>query len=158
MNKGSRTKKPMVLVVEDAEDSRVMYIDYLVYAGFAALGAQNGVEAVAIAHEHTPDVIVMDLSLPTMDGWEATALLKRNPETQSIPIIALTGHGESPYRKRAADAGVDLFLMKPCLPSDLALHVKNVLATGPKRRMSAQRQRVSVEAPPASRRRGRRSS
>ena len=83
---------PLILVVDDYQDAREMYAEYLQYSGFRVAEAKNGNEAVAQARSLKPDLILMDLSLPGMDGWEATRVLKADEETRHIPIVALTGH------------------------------------------------------------------
>jgi CheY-like chemotaxis protein len=82
----------LILVVDDYQDAREMYAEYLQYSGFRVAEAKNGNEAVAQARSLKPDLILMDLSLPGMDGWEATRVLKADEETRHIPIVALTGH------------------------------------------------------------------
>jgi two-component system, cell cycle response regulator DivK len=113
------TTPPMILVVDDFEDNRVMYVEYLQFQGFRVAEAVNGADAVARTIELLPALVVMDLSLPVMDGWEATRRLKSNPLTQHIVIIALSGHAEAAHAKRALDAGCDDFVAKPCLPENL---------------------------------------
>ena len=83
---------PLILVVDDYQDAREMYAEYLQYSGFRVAEAKNGNEAVAQARSLRPDLILMDLSLPGMDGWEATRVLKADDATKHIPIVALTGH------------------------------------------------------------------
>jgi two-component system, cell cycle response regulator DivK len=119
-----RTRAPLVLVVDDAEDTRAFYVEYLRDAGIRAEEARDGSDALEKARELHPTLIVMDMSMPGLDGIEATRLLKDDESTSNISIIALTGHGEQELRERAAAAGVDLFLTKPCLPLELLLHVK----------------------------------
>ena len=114
----------LVLVVDDFEDNRTMYAEYLAAAGYRALMAEDGAEAVAIATAEMPDVIVLDLSMPGMDGWEAAARLKANERTRGIIIIALTGHAEARHYAKAKSAGCDYFLAKPCLPQDLEAHIE----------------------------------
>ena len=82
----------LVLLVDDYQDAREMYAEYLQYSGFRVAEAKNGNEAVSQARSLKPDLILMDLSLPGMDGWEATRVLKADEETRHIPIVALTGH------------------------------------------------------------------
>src|SRR5436853_1384595 len=84
--------KPRVLVVDDYPDAREMYGEYLEYSGYEVVQAANGVEALQRAVDDAPDIILMDLSLPVMDGWEATRRLKADARTASIPVVALTGH------------------------------------------------------------------
>src|SRR2546430_2241223 len=83
---------PLVLVVDDYQDAREMVAEYLAYTGFRVAEARNGAEAIEKAQSVSPDLILMDLSLPVMDGWEATRRLKADARTKKIPIIALTGH------------------------------------------------------------------
>jgi two-component system cell cycle response regulator DivK len=120
--------KPLVLVVDDFQDNREMYCEYLAFAGFRVIEAANGQEAVDQAFEKLPDVIIMDLSLPVMDGWEATRLLKRDERTRTIPVVALTGHALAGHSKGARDAGCDAFLAKPCLPDQLVAEIRRMLA------------------------------
>jgi CheY-like chemotaxis protein len=84
--------QPLVLIVDDFEDNREMYAEYLSYSGYRVEQASDGEQAVELAQRIRPDVVVMDLSLPVMDGWEATRRLKSDPRTRNIPVIALTGH------------------------------------------------------------------
>ncbi|MDB5212381.1 MAG: transcriptional regulator [Myxococcaceae bacterium] len=121
---GSAPQPPLVLVVDDFEDNRTMYLEFLEFNGFRVAEAVNGQEAVDRAIELMPAVVVMDLSLPVMDGWEATRRLKANPKTKDIIVIALTGHAEAAHAKRARDAGCDDFVAKPCLPEELAAKVR----------------------------------
>lgn len=118
---------PLVLVVDDFEDNRAMYVEYLQFQGLRVAEAVNGAEAVARAKELLPAIIIMDLSLPVMDGWEATRRIKSNAKTRHITVIALTGHAEPAHAKRARDAGCDDFLAKPCLPDDLLAKVREHL-------------------------------
>jgi CheY-like chemotaxis protein len=111
--------RPLVLVVEDFDDARDMYRDYLDFAGFRVETARDGREAIEKARAMDPDLILMDLSLPIMDGWEATRRLKRDPATAHLRVIALTAWVLSDQAKRAREAGCDGFIAKPCLPSDL---------------------------------------
>lgn len=119
---------PLVLIVDDFEDNRAMYVEYLQFQGFRVAEAVNGEEAIARTQELLPAVVVMDLSLPVMDGWEATRRLKANPMTKHIVIIALTGHAEAAHAKKARDAGCDDFVPKPCLPEQLAAKVREHVA------------------------------
>ncbi|MGH7268080.1 MAG: response regulator [Candidatus Rokuibacteriota bacterium] len=119
---------PLVLVVDDFEDNRAMYIQFLVFEGFRVEEAANGKEALQKALAVSPDIIVMDLSLPVMDGWEATRQLKHDPRTRRIPIVALTGHALGAQSQRAREAGCDAFLTKPCLPEALVAELRRMLA------------------------------
>ena len=120
---------PLILVVDDYQDAREMYAEYLQYSGFRVAEAKNGNEAVAQARSLKPDLILMDLSLPGMDGWEATRRLKADEATKHIPIVALTGHALAGASEGARKAGCDSFVTKPCLPDDLVVEVRRMLST-----------------------------
>jgi CheY-like chemotaxis protein len=89
--------------------------------------ATNGAEAISKATEMIPDVILMDLSLPVMDGWEATRRLKSDERTKAIPVVALTGHALAGHSEGAKQAGCDAFVTKPCLPDALVVEVRRML-------------------------------
>jgi CheY-like chemotaxis protein len=124
----AQAERPCVLLVDDYPDARQMYTEYLEYSGFAVVQAANGIEALRQAVESRPDIILMDLALPVMDGWEATRQLKADPRTAGIPVVALTGHALSGTSDGAKEAGCDAFLTKPCLPEDLVQEIRRVLA------------------------------
>ncbi len=105
--------KPKVLIVEDNFDNLELVRFLLERSGYQVLSAINGREGVEIAQREQPDLIIMDLSLPEMDGWEATSRLKADQATRHIPILALTAHTLPRDRKRALDAGCDGYLSKP---------------------------------------------
>jgi two-component system cell cycle response regulator DivK len=119
--------EPLVLIVEDYEDAREMYAEYLKFSGFRVAEARNGLEAINKARDLHPDVILMDLALPGMDGWEATRRLKGDERTRLIPIIAVTGHALSGHSDTARRAGCDAFVSKPCLPDALVAEVRRML-------------------------------
>lgn len=119
---------PIVLVVDDFEDNRAMYVEYLQFRGWRVAEAVNGLEAVERARELRPVVVVMDLSLPVLDGWEATRRIKADERTKEARVIALTGHAEAAHAKRALEAGCDDFVAKPCLPEDLHAKIQQQLA------------------------------
>jgi two-component system cell cycle response regulator DivK len=128
MSAPSRTREhPLVLVVEDYQDAREMYAAYLQFSGFDVAEASNGVEAIEKTQELLPDIVLMDLALPRMDGWEATRRLKNDPRTRHIPIVALTGHALAGHAEGARDAGCDAFVTKPCLPDALVAEIKRLL-------------------------------
>lgn len=104
---------PRLLIVEDNELNRDMLSRRLARRGFEILLARDGAEGVAIATQALPDIILMDMSLPVLDGWEATRRLKSAPATQNIPIIALTAHAMTGDEERARSAGCDDFDTKP---------------------------------------------
>ncbi len=119
--------RPRVLLVDDYPDAREMYGEYLEYSGYEVIEAANGVEALQRAVDDKPDIILMDLSLPVMDGWEATRRLKADARTARIPIVALTGHALAGISEGARQAGCDAFVTKPCLPEDLVVQIRRVL-------------------------------
>lgn len=123
----SPEEKRRVLVVDDFDDAREMYAEYLEFAGFQVDTASNGAEAVAKAQAGTPDIILMDLSLPVMDGWEATRRIKQDARTRDIPVMALSGHVFAGNAEQAKEAGADDFVAKPCLPQDLESKIRNML-------------------------------
>jgi len=123
----SEQNQPLILVVDDYQDAREMYAEYLQFSGFRVAEARNGNEAVEQAFALKPDLILMDLSLPGMDGWEATRRLKADERTSQIPIVALTGHALAGASEGAKKAGCDSFVTKPCLPDDLVVEVRRML-------------------------------
>ena len=118
----------LVLVVEDYQDAREMYSAYLQFSGYRVEEATNGLEAIEKAIELMPDIILMDLALPKVDGWEATKRLKSDPRTKHIPIVALTGHALAGFAEGAREAGCDAFVTKPCLPDALVAEIRRMLA------------------------------
>ena len=124
---GHERKSPLVLVVDDFEDNRAMYAEYLAFSGFEVEQAGDGDEAVLMTQRLRPDIVVMDLSLPVLDGWEATRRLKADARTRDIPVIALTGHALAGHSRGAKEAGCDAFLAKPCLPDKLVEKVEELL-------------------------------
>lgn len=118
----------LVLVVEDYQDAREMYAAYLQFSGYRVAEATNGLEAIEKTLELMPDIILMDLALPKMDGWEATRRLKSDERTRHIPIVALTGHALAGHAEGARLAGCDAFVTKPCLPDVLVVEIQRMLA------------------------------
>ena len=104
---------PKILLVEDNEMNRDMLSRRLLKAGFEMVLAVDGEQAVDLARSEAPDLILMDISLPGLDGWEATRLLKTMPETRSIPIIALTAHAMAGDREKSLAAGCNDYDTKP---------------------------------------------
>lgn len=115
--------RPFVLLVEDFEDAREMYRDYLEFSGFRVETARDGREAIEKARALRPHLILMDLSLPGIDGWEATRILKEDPRTADLIIVALSAHALAAEGDRARAAGCDGFIAKPCLPTDLVSEI-----------------------------------
>lgn len=122
---GGRTR--CVLVVEDNPDMGEFMKKVLERFGYTYLGARNGIEGVAIAKREHPDLILMDLSMPTMDGYEATRLLKAHPQVASIPVLAVTGMARSIDHKRAIEAGCDGYISKPYSLHDLFALIEEFL-------------------------------
>jgi len=123
------THNPLVLVVEDYQDAREMYAAYLQFSGYRVAEAANGLEALDKTRELMPDIILMDLALPKMDGWEATRQLKADERTRHIPIVALTGHALAGHAEGARQAGCDAFVTKPCLPDALVTEIQRMLSS-----------------------------
>lgn len=123
--------QPLVLVVDDYADAREMYVESLLVLGFRVAEASNGVEAVEKARGLAPDAILMDLSLPGIDGWEATRRIKADPATRHIPIVAMTGHAPGHAADRARQAGCDRLLIKPALPDKVMAEVRQLLGRDP---------------------------
>jgi len=119
--------KGHILVVEDNLDNYELVRTILEIAGFDTFLAVNGQDGVNAARKQQPDLILMDMSLPEMDGWEATKLIRDNPETAHIPMIALTVHTLPLEMKRALDAGVNAYLPKPYDASQLIRLVESTL-------------------------------
>jgi CheY-like chemotaxis protein len=109
-----------ILVVEDNPDNRILITDVLTSLQYEVSVAMDGLEGVAKAEAEVPDLILMDLSLPHMDGWTATGHIKANPSLTAIPIIALTAHAMVGDRERALEAGCDDYVSKPIDLRELA--------------------------------------
>ena len=122
-SKNTGVLPPLILVVDDNLDAREMYCMYLEHDGFRCVECADGVSAIEAAEANHPDLILMDATMPGIDGWEATRRLKGNPATTAIPIVMLTAHAFVEHRERAADVGAIAFLPKPILPDDLAREV-----------------------------------
>lgn len=124
-----RSDSPLILLVEDFDDAREMYRDYLTFSGLRVETARDGQEAILKARALAPDLILMDLSLPGLDGWEATRLLKADPKTRHLLVVALSAHALAAEGERARAAGCDGFIAKPCLPPDLLSQIQGFLKT-----------------------------
>lgn len=118
-----------ILYVEDNEDNVFMLTTRLRRKGFEVVVARDGAEGINIAHTEHPDLILMDLSLPVLDGWEATRRLKASPETKSIPIIVLTAHAMAGDREKAVAAGADEYDTKPVRLPELLAKIEGFLGT-----------------------------
>jgi len=124
----SAAARPLILIVDDIGDNRQMYAEYLEYDGYRVEQAGSGAEAVVFAEEVNPALIVMDLSMPDMDGWEAIRRIRSNARTTSIPILVVSGYAFDATQRGQEDARADAFLRKPCLPEDLAAAIAAMLA------------------------------
>ena len=122
-----RRRAGVILVVDDTSDTRELYSLYLTSRGFKVPTASDGLSGIDAACRHQPDVIVMDLSMPGLDGIEATRRLKADPRTSHIPVLMLTAYPLHAVQGGALDAGGDNFLTKPCLPADLEQQVQRLL-------------------------------
>ena len=116
-----------ILVVEDTEDNRQILRDLLGAAGYEMVEAHDGAEGVAKAAEHMPDLILMDIQMPVMDGYEATRRIKANPELKAIPIVAVTSYALSGDEQKTRDAGCDAYIAKPYSPRQMLAKVKEIL-------------------------------
>lgn len=117
-----------ILLVEDNEDNRDMLTRRLQRKGYTVLTATDGAAGVSLAQSDLPDLILMDMSLPVLNGWEATAQLKQAESTRSIPVIALTAHAMSGDRTRAMEAGCDDYDIKPVELTRLLEKIEALLA------------------------------
>ena len=116
-----------ILVVEDQEDNRQILRDLLSSAGYDMSEAENGEEALAAVAKERPDLILMDIQLPIMDGYEATRRIKSDPKTRAIPIIVVTSYALSGDEAKAREAGCDAYVTKPYSPRALLAKIKEFL-------------------------------
>jgi two-component system cell cycle response regulator DivK len=116
------SKQRLILLVEDNEDNRLVYRSVLQHYAYAVLEAVNGEDGVAQAVQHRPDLVLMDLSMPIMDGWEATRQIRANEGTSDTPVLALTAHDVPEQEWRAA--GFSGCLTKPCEPRRLVEEIR----------------------------------
>ena len=119
---------PTVLLVEDDQDGRRMYADWLTGAGFRVSQAHNGLQALERAVDSLPDVVVTDLNIPGIDGFELSRRLKQDPRTRDIPVLAVTGYAAfAADPDRARRAGIEAVLSKPCSPGDLETAIRSLI-------------------------------
>jgi CheY-like chemotaxis protein len=118
---------PIVLVVDDYDDNRALYASTVREAGYHVEEARDGAEALEKIGTTRPAVIIMDLSMPVLDGWETTRRIKADPRTADIVVIAVTGHGTNFGIQRATEAGAAAVLTKPCEPHDLLGVLRSVV-------------------------------
>jgi CheY-like chemotaxis protein len=123
-------ERPLVLVADDHEDTRALFSEALEAAGFAVDFAADGREAVDACARRRPDVVIMDLSMPALNGWEAIRALKLSDETSAIPVLVVTAQALHHARTLAEAAGCDGYLTKPCPPDELVRQVRALLGRG----------------------------
>src|SRR5512132_2013497 len=121
---------PKILLVEDNEMNRDMLSRRLIRSGYDVILAVDGAEGVEMASNGAPDLVLMDMSLPVLDGWEATCRLKAEPETRALPVIALTAHAMAGDEKKAREAGCDDFDTKPVECTRLLSKIEGLLQKG----------------------------
>jgi two-component system cell cycle response regulator DivK len=133
----------LILLVDDFDDAREMYTESLIFYGYRVTSAGDAATAIEMAVEQQPDLILMDAALPGMSGWDATKALKADARTRNIPLLMLTGHVLTESKERAAHAGADGLIPKPCLPDELAREIEAILKHWPSRTagMSVEHQR-----------------
>jgi two-component system, cell cycle response regulator DivK len=113
-----------ILVVEDQEDNRAILRDLLVHAGYEVIEAPDGAQALTAATSHRPDLILMDIQLPILDGYEATRRIKTDPSLKHIPVIVITSYALSGDETRARAAGCDAYVAKPYSPRALLAKIR----------------------------------
>jgi CheY-like chemotaxis protein len=118
---------PLILAVEDDADIYEVYSELLASAGYSVIGASNGIEAVETALQHLPDLIVMDIALPGRNGFDVARMLRSDPRSRHIGILALTGFVQKSFVDLAREVGCDAFLPKPCALSTLLAEVDRLL-------------------------------
>jgi CheY-like chemotaxis protein len=116
-----------VLVAEDSADIRGLWCTWLTFSGFVVEEAANGAEAIALARIKRPDLILMDLCMPVMDGVEAIKVLRAEPSTAEVPIIVITAQGTDDSAQRASQAGADAYIDKPVMPDELLQHMRDAV-------------------------------
>ena len=117
-----------VLLVDDYPDALEIWGLYLRSLGYEVVTADDGLRAVEKAHEHLPDIIVLDLELPGISGFEAAVRLRGTPDTSGIPLIAATGYSHVKQLEQARQSGFDSIVLKPCEPGELAAEIERLLA------------------------------
>ena len=116
-----------ILVVEDTEDNRQIMRDLLTSVGYELIEATNGADGVAMAKQHKPDLILMDIQLPVLDGYEATRQIKADAALRAVPIIAVTSYALAGDEAKTRAAGCDAYIAKPFSPRQLLAKVRELL-------------------------------
>jgi two-component system, cell cycle response regulator DivK len=140
---------PKILLIEDNEDNRDSLSRRLQRRGFAVSFAVDGKQGVTMAASEKPDLILMDMNLPELDGWEATRQIKSAPETRMIPVIALTAHAMSGDRERALEVGCADYHTKPVEFARLLTQIEALLTTGTSEPVAPQKEEAPAVAAPA---------
>ena len=123
-------RKSRILVVEDNPDNLELVRLLLDTSGYEVLSAEDGLEGFNVARQQNPDLILLDLSMPGMDGWSAARKLKSDPETKHIPLVALTAHTLPGDRRRALEAGCDGYISKPINVASFIMEIDAYLRMG----------------------------
>jgi len=127
MERRHGTRPQQVSVVDDSADIHELWRLWLDFWGFAVQEAQNGAEAVKKARLNPPDLVLMDLWMPVLDGLEATKQLKDDARTAHVPVVALSAQATAPGEAEVADAGAEAFIQKPCDPEELLQHIRSAM-------------------------------
>jgi CheY-like chemotaxis protein len=125
MDRRALARPQRVLVVEDSADIRGLWRMWLTFSGFLVDEASNGSEAITLARSTPPDLVLMDLCMPVMDGVEAIRLLRADAATSEVPIVVITAQGTDESAQRAAEAGADAYVDKPVMPDELLQHMRD---------------------------------
>ena len=126
-DQAAKQTKELVLIVDDYDEGREICAEYLAFHGYEIAEARDGEEALAKARELLPDLILLDLALPKVDGWEVARRLRSDESTADLLILALTAHALDDLRQRALDVGCNGVVTKPVIPKDLARQVREAL-------------------------------
>jgi len=118
---------PRILIAEDEKDIRELIAFTLRFAGFDVLLATNGVEAVEVAETERPDLVILDVRMPRMSGYEACRRLKENPQTASLPVVFLSAKGQDSEIQQGLESGAEEYILKPFAPDELIQQVRDIL-------------------------------
>jgi CheY-like chemotaxis protein len=140
----TRAGDPIILLVDDDEETYNLYSDFLASSGFSVVGANDGQEAIRVAQHERPDLVIMDLGLPLLDGCEATRQLRSDPRTRHIPILAMTGYVQRHFIELARQAGCDAFLSKPCPLERLLAEARRLIGLPATTQSEASRPRILI--------------
>lgn len=121
---------PAVLIVEDDGHALSGYVEYLSTAGYDVTGVADGASALAVALQRVPEVVITDITMPGMSGFELAAALRNDSRTRAVPVIGMTAHWTRDVHMRAADVNMATVLLKPCAPAHLAAELRRVLGVG----------------------------